>query len=549
MKRVVYLVTVIALLLGCSGRREQMSALLDRADSLNRAYVPMTGGLDSLLLEAADYYDHHGTPNEQMRAHYLLGCAYRDMGEAPQALQCYQDAVDCADTLASDCDYRRLMSVYGQMAEIFHDQNLPSDEITVRDNYGRLALKIQDSLLYIRNEELLVKPYFLLGDTTSMIKTLLHSQRLYSDLGYEHEAAAVYPSLISIYIGQDSIEKAKELINVFETQSSLFDSEGNICRGREGYYKIKGSYYLKAHQLDSAAFYFRKSLLLNNIGVTAEAYKGLLAVYKEKDNVDSVKKYVQLFEEAVCKERDDIRTHAIHQMTSLYNYHRYLEKADAESKRALRIKSYLMLSVFLIAVVILVSVIAFLNLAHKKKLREKEAEALRRDYENVIVKKEQAVRELDMLKDNHDQLKKEKENEIVELNKQIREYAKRVLPAEKLVGNDPQLSLLIEDFHQKASRKKSTALPLKSDWVRLVHLFAKSQPVAYASIGRENVLSSQELKVCILLLLDFTNGEIISLLNISPQRMTNVRTNINEKLFKETNAHSLDKNLAKTPIV
>ena len=106
MKRFVYLLMVIALLLGCSGRREQMSALLDRADSLNRAYVPMTGGLDSLLLEAADYYDRHGTPNEQMRAHYLLGCAYRDMGEAPQALQCYQDAVDCADTLASDCDYR-----------------------------------------------------------------------------------------------------------------------------------------------------------------------------------------------------------------------------------------------------------------------------------------------------------------------------------------------------------------------------------------------------------------------------------------------------------
>jgi hypothetical protein len=233
----------------------------------------------------------------------------------------------------------------------------------------------------------------------------------------------------------------------------------------------------------------------------------------------------------------------------MYNYQRYLKKANAESKRALRIKSYLMLSVFLIAVVILVSVIVYLNMAHKKKLREKEAEALRRDYENVIVKKEQALRELDMLKGNHDQLKKEKENEIVELNKQIREYAKRVLPAEKLVGNDPQLSLLIEDFHQKASRKKSTALPLKSDWVRLVHLFAQSQPVAYASIGRENVLSSQELKVCILLLLDFTNGEIISLLNISPQRMTNVRTNINEKLFKETNAHSLDKNLAKTPIV
>ena len=40
-----------------------MSSLLDRADSLNRNYVPMTDGIDSLLLEAVEYYDRHGTPN------------------------------------------------------------------------------------------------------------------------------------------------------------------------------------------------------------------------------------------------------------------------------------------------------------------------------------------------------------------------------------------------------------------------------------------------------------------------------------------------------
>ena len=82
-----------------------MSSLLDRADSLNRNYVPMTDGIDSLLLEAVEYYDRHGTPNQRMRAHYLLGCSYRDLDDAPQALHCYQDATDAADTLDSDCDY------------------------------------------------------------------------------------------------------------------------------------------------------------------------------------------------------------------------------------------------------------------------------------------------------------------------------------------------------------------------------------------------------------------------------------------------------------
>jgi hypothetical protein len=111
---------LLLMLTACGGGRSgEMAALLDRADSLNRAYVPMTDGIDSLLLEATKYYDRHGTANQQMRAHYLLGCAYRDMGEAPAALQSYQDAVDRADTLSSDCDYQRLMAVYGQMSELY----------------------------------------------------------------------------------------------------------------------------------------------------------------------------------------------------------------------------------------------------------------------------------------------------------------------------------------------------------------------------------------------------------------------------------------------
>ena len=64
---------------------------------------------DSLQIVLTNYYDHRGTPNERMIAHYLLGRAYSDMGEAPRALQCFQDAAACADTTAADCDYHTLV--------------------------------------------------------------------------------------------------------------------------------------------------------------------------------------------------------------------------------------------------------------------------------------------------------------------------------------------------------------------------------------------------------------------------------------------------------
>ena len=40
------------------------------------------------------------------------------------------------------------MSVYGQMAELFHAQNLPQDELEKAEMYGKYALLIGDTLLY-----------------------------------------------------------------------------------------------------------------------------------------------------------------------------------------------------------------------------------------------------------------------------------------------------------------------------------------------------------------------------------------------------------------
>ena len=87
---------------------------------------------DSVMKEVADWYDRHGTPNERMEAHYLLGCTYRDMGEAPRAVDCYLDAAACADTTATDCDFYTLASIYAQMATLYHQQLLLSNEIEAR---------------------------------------------------------------------------------------------------------------------------------------------------------------------------------------------------------------------------------------------------------------------------------------------------------------------------------------------------------------------------------------------------------------------------------
>ena len=139
----------LLLLTSCTGRKEaQYREALSEARRQNLSYEPVTG--DSLLRCAVDYFDRHGTANDRLLSRYLLGCAYRDLHEAPLALITWEDAVACADTLSPDCDYATLFRVYGQMADVYRRQHLPEKELEVNQRFSYYAQRAGDISNYIR---------------------------------------------------------------------------------------------------------------------------------------------------------------------------------------------------------------------------------------------------------------------------------------------------------------------------------------------------------------------------------------------------------------
>ena len=99
------LVLVAALAAGITWavRRDRaMHAALRELQEWNQADTVFTS--DSVARVLVAYFDHlWHSPNTRMLAHYLLGRAHADMGEAPQAIEDYQTAVECADTTDQDC--------------------------------------------------------------------------------------------------------------------------------------------------------------------------------------------------------------------------------------------------------------------------------------------------------------------------------------------------------------------------------------------------------------------------------------------------------------
>lgn len=84
-------------------RLERMHAELLKGKAQNKAYANFT--TDSVMLEVADWYERHGNANQKKMAYYILGCAYRDLGSAPKALESYRNAVERADTADEECDF------------------------------------------------------------------------------------------------------------------------------------------------------------------------------------------------------------------------------------------------------------------------------------------------------------------------------------------------------------------------------------------------------------------------------------------------------------
>ena len=513
-------------------RSERMYYELIRAKVQNRAYVDFT--TDSVMLEVADYYDHHGTANERMLAHYLLGCTYRDLKEAPMSLQCYYDAVEAADTLSSDCDYSTLMSIWGQIASILDNQYMPMEELEALNKCQKYALLCKDTLHYICGIEMCVGAYNILADTANILNTTDKAVELYKRHGYYKQAAIANASAIYVYLEKHNYGKVRALQQIYENESGLFDSNGNIAKGKEHYYCGKGLLYLGLNKLDSAEIYYRKLL---NSSFRFDAYKGLLKLYQQYQNVDSVLLYSTLLNDAYNENITHQHTQAMYQVKNMYDYSRQQKISSDKAKETYNLK--VAISVIIIIVIITAFILSYYQLRYKMRKKEEIRKATRTYYE-TLSQLRNAQDELAKLEIGFDEFKEQKRLEISELEKQIDCLNQH----SNIIDNETTIEYIkehpiVNNFKRNLEPGVSDMITSKQwdDFLQFIHTII---PHFYLAI---QPLRQQEQQVAILTKLGFTNNETSYILRISKQQVTNAKSHANHVLFHENSARTFTKNI------
>lgn len=492
--------------------------------AMNKAYIDFTS--DSTMLAVVDYYEHHGTANDKMLAYYILGCVYRDMHEAPMALEYYNKATEQADTAAQDCDYATLCRVYSQMGFLFAKQHLPHQELASLDKAVKYAYLAKDTLNAIRYYQNKQAIYASQNKLDSAIIINNQAAKLFKQIGALKEANIAFGCNFEYYLKKKMLKEAEEAFKAY--LSTNYHGNDNW---KDAYAYIlyeRGSYYLALGKMDSAYSClkqsFEQSKSFNNLAVST---KGLAQYYALTNQPDLATKYALLSSEYNDSDLIVTKLGQLQQIQAMYDYNRNKEIANQAQIKA----EQRMDAIYTIAIcAILMCSVSFSVYRKRLKLRNKRIAMTQKMYIDSVQQLNVAQQELAKLHDLNEntitELVKEKEDTIQKLQSEVRKYeetniGRNLLELEKCLKQSAIYKKLV--YLENHPQEKMT----KADWENLEETI---EEFVYGFADLKQKLNNKEYHICLLVKLHFSPSSISSFIGTSLSDISNSRKRMLAKI-------------------
>ena len=504
---------------------QKMRYELLRHKAMNKACITFTS--DSVMKEVVDYYDHHGSANERMLANYVLGCVYRDMYEAPMALEYYNKATEQADTTAADCDYGTLYRVYSQMGFLFSKQYLPYQLLDAFGKAVKYAYLAKDTLNAIINYQNRENAYSYLGNKDSVIAINLQAAKLFKKHGNDYAAAIAFGCNYKYYIEKKDFINAKKAFEAYN--STGYEGNSNYEDAKAYVLCLKGTYYMFTGQLDSACYILQQSLkFCKSFSNKAATTKALAHYYAKVNQPSLAMKYALQSSEYNDSDLIEARKTQLQQVQAMYDYGRNQEIARMAEQKAKRSTQMNYMIVFACVVLFL-----FLSYVYRKQLalKKKRIAASKLVYEDCLLKLKRLQEEKAQLVAEKDkklaQIITEKENAISKLVSEIHDIQNRYSLSSM---SDAYLVLKNSSIYKKIQCIEAHPLEEmhEEDWTELADTVEKVIPDFIPML--KNRVSDRDYRICLLIRLGIPASLMARLLNLSDAAISKSRKTMLKKL-------------------
>jgi hypothetical protein len=319
-------------------------------------------------------------------------------------------------------------------------------------------------------------------------------------------------------------------MQIYESESGYFDSLGNIQKGREIYYRIKGLYFLHTNVLDSAEYFFRKELRDGkDFDNQHSGALGLTELYQKRKQEDSLAKYslyAYMMLDSVYAQRS---TKEVERIQALYDYSRNQAIAEKEKEKA---SERLFLIFILVGTVLFLLALSVIAILKYREIRVKRT-ILEEKYRQSLDMIQKTQKEISFLKRYQEQ----NHELILEKEKLIREQEivrNTMLQNEKALREAAQRQFNSSAIYKRIAKLADTGgQPTKSEWQELQDTMFGFYPNFSELMTRHSQnLDDREYRICILIRAGISPGAIAAMLGILSSVVTKLRINLLLKLFR-----------------
>lgn len=459
----------------------------------DKAYIRHTS--DSVILSLVDYYEHDGDKRLLPVAYYYAGRVYRDLNDAVKALKYFQKAENAlAETGGS---YSFEDKLHSQKGYLLIRQDLYAAALREFDKAYKYTVERKDTngiIFCLRDKG---EVYFAIKQYE---KALEYYNKALEVAKISHNTdlvAEVSMQKANLYLNKGDLHKAKDLV-------MLIKAELDSVQIKAGYVTL-ARVYAKLGNNDSSAFYYSKLGEINDVYAKREAYLGLANYYsKYKRNSEKSIYYMNLFKAYSDSVQDMRATQVVADIDAKYN----MKKNEERISYVMRQRDYVVV-LSLAGLLVLLFVIYFM---WRKKFRRMKD----RDFEDL---------DKNLTRTSALGLSNNPYGRDVEIQGQtdIRQIG---------IGDSAEQALRMSDIFNKLKDKLAANKSVSDkEWAELRCAVDTYLNNFTRRITAMHSLSDFELKVCILIKLDFKIKEIAVLTCHTPIAVTAARRRLYGKFF------------------
>lgn len=461
----------------------------------DKAYVRHTS--DSVIMGLVDYYEHDGDKRLLPVAYYYAGRVYRDLNDAVKALSYFQKS----ENALAETPYRYSFegNLHSQKGYLLIRQDLYDAAMREFDKAYEYNVERKDTCGIIFSLRDKGDVYYTVKDYDKALQYFDKALQLAKAVNDKSRETGIYIYKANCYFKEGNVELAKKYITIAKS--------GIDSLNAKAIYTNLARIFSKLGDEDSSAFYYSKLGEINDVYAKREACLGLANYYSKykKDNEKGVY-YMNLFK-AYSDSVQDIRaTEAVADIDAKYN----AQKKDEEIGLITRQRnSIIVFSLVGVLVFSFVTYFMWRRIYRRKKCYDIE----------VMDGNFNLPPEFELLTESCDW-----KNEV------IRQEEKRQTGSSDKAKHAVQGSSILRKLKGKLATGKSVS---DKEWAELRNVIDMHYDDFTIRIMSMHRLSDFELRVCMLIKLDFKVKEIAVLTCHTPMAVTAARRRLCEKFFNE----------------